>query len=216
MSSWAARGVRSEQLGGKGCVEWGAWWRGVESAGSAMCRRVRGGHGLLLWARRLWLHGRGIVAGSVDLAVGLRRCCSCSFRASQGTFNGLTLWEQIDPTGNWDPTQKVRGGGKRGLVGVRVEEGVLVAGVQTRVTSPIPLTEIVPLPPLLSAHKYLTLVPTVLLLVALVANNYSQHALAVNVPVWVVVVSGKMPSMYRVRLFGINSTPGAFEAGAGE
>jgi len=32
--------------------------------------------------------------------------------------------------------------------------------------------------------------------------------MAINIPIWVVVVSGKFPAMYRVRIFGINSTPG--------
>ena len=59
-----------------------------------------------------------------------------------------------------------------------------------------------------ATQKYLTVVPTALALAASVASGYAPRFLAVNIPVWVVVVSGKFPSMYRVRLFGINSTPG--------
>mmetsp|Transcript_67544 Transcript_67544/g.152859 ORF Transcript_67544/g.152859 Transcript_67544/m.152859 type:complete len:174 (+) Transcript_67544:187-708(+) len=79
----------------------------------------------------------------------------------QGVYNGLTLWEQIEPTGDWDATK-----------------------------------------------KYLTLVPTLLLLATLVASDYDSKGMALNIPVWAVLVVGKLPAMYRVRIFGINSTPG--------
>jgi hypothetical protein len=29
-------------------------------------------------------------------------------KINKGTFNGLTLWEQIDPSGGWNAPKKVR------------------------------------------------------------------------------------------------------------
>ena len=79
----------------------------------------------------------------------------------QGTFNGLTLWEQID-------------GGE----------------------------------PFTFTKKYLTLVPTVLLLLTLVYSDYEPAYLAWNMPIWLFIIFPKVPMMHRVRILGINSTPG--------
>ena len=43
---------------------------------------------------------------------------------------------------------------------------------------------------------------------ALYVANYESRAMYVNLPIWLVLCGAKVPAMYRVRLFGINSTPG--------
>ena len=74
---------------------------------------------------------------------------------------GLTLWEQLEPQGDW-----------------------------------------------VAVKSYLTLVPTVLLLATLMANDYKRSFMTLHVPLYLLLVSAKLPLMYRVRLFGINSTVG--------
>jgi len=84
----------------------------------------------------------------------------------QGTFNGLTAWEQLDGGEHFTFTK-----------------------------------------------KYLMLVPTLLTLLTLYMNEYSTAALAINVPLWLVLMIGKSPMMHRVRLMGVNSTPGIDDSG---
>ena len=74
---------------------------------------------------------------------------------------GLTLWEQMEPHGDW-----------------------------------------------VAVKRYLTLVPTVLLLATLMADGYTPKSMALHVPVYLSLVLAKLPMMYRVRLFGFNSTMG--------
>lgn len=80
---------------------------------------------------------------------------------SQGVFNGLTLWEQIDDGEPWTNTK-----------------------------------------------KFLMLVPSLLLLVALYASEFSPVHMGINVPIWAALIFAKLPVMQGVRILGINSTPG--------
>mmetsp|Transcript_13861 Transcript_13861/g.23091 ORF Transcript_13861/g.23091 Transcript_13861/m.23091 type:complete len:195 (+) Transcript_13861:74-658(+) len=85
----------------------------------------------------------------------------CPDDSTQGEYNGLTLYEQID------------------------------AGV-----------------PWTSSKKFLILVPTLLCLVACFTADYKPFYIVVNCGIMLICVVGKMPQMHRVRIFGINSTPG--------
>ena len=76
----------------------------------------------------------------------------------QGTFNGLTAWEQLDGGEHFTFTK-----------------------------------------------KYLMLVPTLLTLVTLYMNEYSNDALMINVPLWLVLMIGKSP-MVRTSTSTSNST----------
>ncbi|CAM9233019.1 unnamed protein product [Phaeothamnion confervicola] len=86
---------------------------------------------------------------------------------SQGEWNGLTFWEQLDAGLPWTPTK-----------------------------------------------KFLMLVPAILCLIPSVLTDYDPWYLAVNVPVFVVLVVGKLPIMHRVRIMSINTTAGVDDRGA--
>ena len=60
------------------------------------------------------------------------------------------------------------------------------------------------------------LVPTTLLLVTLLTSNYDQRVMLINIPIWLITVVAKFPFMERVRLFGINSTPGVDDESGAE
>lgn len=78
---------------------------------------------------------------------------------TQGEYNSLTFWEQLD------------------------------AGV-----------------PWTYNKKFLTLVPTLLCLIASYCSNYNLSYIAVNLTVWSLLIVPKVPGMHRVRLFGWNSS----------
>ena len=59
-----------------------------------------------------------------------------------------------------------------------------------------------------NAKRYLTLLPTILLLATLMTNGYAPQSTALHVPMYIILVVAKLPVMHRVRLFGLNSTPG--------
>eukprot|EP00619_Florenciella_sp_RCC1007_P010213 CAMPEP_0205908238 /NCGR_PEP_ID=MMETSP1325-20131115/3072_1 /ASSEMBLY_ACC=CAM_ASM_000708 /TAXON_ID=236786 /ORGANISM="Florenciella sp., Strain RCC1007" /LENGTH=118 /DNA_ID=CAMNT_0053274409 /DNA_START=30 /DNA_END=386 /DNA_ORIENTATION=- len=84
----------------------------------------------------------------------------------QGTFNGLTAWEQLDGGEHYTFTK-----------------------------------------------KFLMLVPTVLTLLTLYNAEYSRDALMINIPLWLLLMIAKMPSMHRVRVLRVNSTPGIDDSG---
>lgn len=52
------------------------------------------------------------------------------------------------------------------------------------------------------------LVPTVLTWVACYAADYKPFYIIINVAIFFILIIAKMPQMHRVRIFGINSTPG--------
>lgn len=85
----------------------------------------------------------------------------CPDDSTQGEYNALTLYEQID------------------------------AGV-----------------PWTSAKKFLMLVPTLLTWVACHVANYKAFYVFVNCGIFLICIIAKIPEMYRVRIFGINSTLG--------
>jgi hypothetical protein len=85
----------------------------------------------------------------------------CPDDSTQGEYNGLTLYEQIDAGTPWTATK-----------------------------------------------KFLILVPTLLCLVACFTADYKPFYIVVNCGMMAICVIGKLPQMHRVRIFGINSTPG--------
>lgn len=88
----------------------------------------------------------------------------CPDDSTQGEYNGLTLYEQIDAGVPWTATK-----------------------------------------------KFLILVPSLLCLVACFTADYKPFYLVVNCGIMAICVIGKFPQMHRVRIFGINSTPGIDE-----
>lgn len=81
---------------------------------------------------------------------------------SQGEWNGLTTWEQIDGGVSWTLIRKV-----------------------------------------------LITIPTLLLLVTCYATDFDAFNLVVNISLYAsLVLLPKIPLMHRVRVFGINATPG--------
>ena len=80
---------------------------------------------------------------------------------SQGQYNGLTLWEQIDAGVAWT-----------------------------------------------WAKKYFMLVPTIITLVACKVAEYDPVYVVMNCAIFLICILAKIPQMHRVRVFGINSTPG--------
>lgn len=85
----------------------------------------------------------------------------CPDDSTQGEYNALTLYEQIDAGTPWTATK-----------------------------------------------KFLILVPTFLCLIACFTANYKPFYIVVNCGIMFICVIGKFPQMHRVRIFGINSTPG--------
>lgn len=80
---------------------------------------------------------------------------------SQGEWNGLTFWEQLDAGLPWTPTK-----------------------------------------------KFLMVVPALLCLPPLLASNYDTFYVAVNLPIFLILETAKLPSMHRVRIMSINATAG--------
>lgn len=85
----------------------------------------------------------------------------CPDDSTQGEYNALTLYEQIDAGVPWTDTK-----------------------------------------------KFLMLVPTLLTLMACYAANYKPFHIVVNCGIFLICIIAKIPEMHRVRIFGINSTPG--------
>lgn len=85
----------------------------------------------------------------------------CPDDFTQGEYNGLTLYEQIDAGVSWT-----------------------------------------------NMKKFFILVPTVLTLVACHYAGYEKVFVIVNISAFIICLIPKLPMMYRVRVFGINSTPG--------
>lgn len=52
------------------------------------------------------------------------------------------------------------------------------------------------------------LVPTVLTWIACMAADYKPFYIIVNCGIFFICIIAKMPQMHRVRILGINSTPG--------
>lgn len=85
----------------------------------------------------------------------------CPDEFTQGEYNGLTLYEQIDAGIAWT-----------------------------------------------SIKKFMILVPTLLALIACHFAEYEKVFVIVNISAFIICLIPKLPMMYRVRVFGINSTPG--------
>lgn len=85
----------------------------------------------------------------------------CPDDSTQGEYNAMTLYEQID------------------------------AGV-----------------PWTSTKKFLMLVPAVLTLIACYVADYEPFYIIINSAIFLISIIAKLPQMHRVRIFGINSTPG--------
>jgi hypothetical protein len=62
--------------------------------------------------------------------------------------------------------------------------------------------------PWTATKKFLILVPTLICLVACFTADYKPFYIVVNCGIMFITVVGKLPQMHRVRIFGINSTPG--------
>lgn len=56
--------------------------------------------------------------------------------------------------------------------------------------------------------KFMMLVPTIVTWIACHEANYKPIYIMVNCGLFVILIIAKMPQMHRVRIFGINSTPG--------
>ena len=59
-----------------------------------------------------------------------------------------------------------------------------------------------------TTKRFCTLIPTVLCLVTLVVSDYAPAHMWLNVPCWLLCITPKLPMMNKVRLFGLNKTPG--------
>jgi hypothetical protein len=81
--------------------------------------------------------------------------------ATQGIYDGLTLYEQIDAGVSWTWNK-----------------------------------------------KFLMLVPSFLTLGSLIVAEYEPIYVIANLPIFVILLVAKLPQMHRVRILGINSTPG--------
>eukprot|EP00598_Pedospumella_elongata_P005312 CAMPEP_0184980686 /NCGR_PEP_ID=MMETSP1098-20130426/10611_1 /TAXON_ID=89044 /ORGANISM="Spumella elongata, Strain CCAP 955/1" /LENGTH=123 /DNA_ID=CAMNT_0027504159 /DNA_START=344 /DNA_END=715 /DNA_ORIENTATION=+ len=101
------------------------------------------------------------MAHGVTTFVMLHWIKGCPDDSTQGEYNGLTLFEQIDAGVPWTATK-----------------------------------------------KFLILVPTLLCLIACFTASYKPFYIVVNCGIMLICVIGKFPQMHRVRIFGINSTPG--------
>jgi hypothetical protein len=62
--------------------------------------------------------------------------------------------------------------------------------------------------PWTSTKKFLMLVPTLITLIACYTADYRPFHIVVNCGVFLICIIAKIPEMHRVRIFGINSTPG--------
>lgn len=85
----------------------------------------------------------------------------CPDDSTQGEYNGLTLYEQIDAGVPWTATK-----------------------------------------------KFLMLVPTLLTWLACHVAEYKPFYVVINCGIFLICIIAKIPEMYRVRIFGINSTVG--------
>mmetsp|Transcript_1860 Transcript_1860/g.2946 ORF Transcript_1860/g.2946 Transcript_1860/m.2946 type:complete len:181 (-) Transcript_1860:174-716(-) len=85
----------------------------------------------------------------------------CPDETTQGEYNALTVYEQVDAGTPWTTTK-----------------------------------------------KFLMLVPTLLVWISCHAADYRPIYVVVNSGVFLILIIAKIPEMHRVRLFGINSTPG--------
>ena len=56
--------------------------------------------------------------------------------------------------------------------------------------------------------KFFMLTPTLITLAACSSANYEALHVVVNCGIFLILIIAKIPSMHRVRIFGINSTPG--------
>lgn len=52
------------------------------------------------------------------------------------------------------------------------------------------------------------LIPTILTYIACYAADYKKFYVIVNLGIFFILIVAKLPQMHRVRIFGINSTPG--------
>jgi hypothetical protein len=62
--------------------------------------------------------------------------------------------------------------------------------------------------PYTSTKKFLMLMPTLITWMACYIADYKPLYIIVNCGLGLILVIGKIPEMHRVRIFGINSTPG--------
>ena len=62
--------------------------------------------------------------------------------------------------------------------------------------------------PWTNTKKFLMLVPALVCWVACWAANYKPVPVVVNMGIFIICLIAKIPEMHRVRIFGINSTPG--------
>ena len=85
----------------------------------------------------------------------------CPDDTTQGEYNGLTLYEQIDGGTPWTATK-----------------------------------------------KFLMLVPTLLTLAGCYFADYKSFYIVINSGIFLIAIIAKIPEMHRIRIFGINSTPG--------
>jgi hypothetical protein len=62
--------------------------------------------------------------------------------------------------------------------------------------------------PWTQTKKFLMLVPAVLTWIACYAADYHKFHVLVNGAIFLISIIAKLPQMHRVRILGINSTPG--------
>ena len=62
--------------------------------------------------------------------------------------------------------------------------------------------------PYTSTKKFLMLMPTLITWMACYIADYKPMYIVVNCGMFLILIIGKIPEMHRVRIFGINSTPG--------
>jgi hypothetical protein len=62
--------------------------------------------------------------------------------------------------------------------------------------------------PYTQTKKFMMLMPTVLTWMACYAADYKPFYIVINVAIFFILIIAKLPEMHRVRILGINSTPG--------
>lgn len=97
---------------------------------------------------------------------------------TQGEYRELTFWEQIDD------------GKQQFFEDLRRYSNIRLGRPWT------------------TTKKLMMIVPTALFSIASIVTDYAVVDLAINMPIWIVLILGKLPEFHRVRIFGINSTVG--------
>lgn len=62
--------------------------------------------------------------------------------------------------------------------------------------------------PWTNTKKFLMLIPTLITWIACHEADYKPIYIIVNMSMFLILIIAKLPEMHRVRIFGINSTPG--------